>query len=40
MESRRERIEVAFCKALIVLSFVAGAWFLTLGAALLAGSPS
>lgn len=40
METRRERIEIAVCKALIVLTLVAGAWFLTVGAALLAGSPS
>lgn len=38
--TRRERIEIAACKALIVLSFVAGAAAPALAVAFLSGGPS
>lgn len=38
--SRRDRIEIAFCKALIVVSLVLGAWFVVLIVAFLNASPS
>lgn len=40
METRRERIEVAACKAIILGGLAFGAWFVVLIATFLSGAPA